>query len=112
MAPDRFIALITGRNTMRPVHIADLDMVTRHLLALPPNDWAQTAKVIVEHADLADRFRKRTGRAHPQYGSGTLASAIMRHVNAAQPARCDTLYLDALDVVVNALRTRLTHQIA
>ncbi len=106
MVRDRFKRWPSGRNCMRPVHIADLDMVTRVLLALPPADRPEMARSIVARADVADRFRKHTGRAHPHFGSGTLASAIPRRVDAAQPARCDVQYLDALTVIVSALQCR------
>lgn len=95
---------------MRPVHIADLDMVTRALLALPCHDRRAAAARIVARADVADRYRKRTGQAHPTFGSGTLASAIPRKVDAAQPARCDAIYFDALAAIIAALQARMRHQ--
>lgn len=88
---------------MRPVHIADLDMVTRYLLSLPAQDHAQAAARIVARADTADRYRKRLGRVHPAFGTGTLASAIPGTVVMPRPAHYDIAGLQALGEIQCAL---------
>ncbi|MEJ6398048.1 DUF7742 family protein [Yoonia sp. 208BN28-4] len=90
---------------MRPFHIADIDVAVRYLLSVPQADWSATAHQIVKRADLADRFRKRLARAHPEWGTGTLATAIPARVGRAYPAHCDGTYLAALAVLINALQS-------
>lgn len=87
---------------MRPVHLHDLDTLTRTLLVLPEPDQPIVARQIVQAADIADKYRKRLGRAHPQYGLGTLTSAV-QDLPKATTLRCDQAYRRCLGIVLAAL---------
>jgi len=88
---------------MRPVQIYDLTTVARVLLALPEGQRRFVSRRIVMAADVADRFRKRTGRAHPDFGTGTLQSASRGYSQAAEPASCGTAFRACLCVVLETL---------
>jgi hypothetical protein len=91
---------------MRPIYPSDLEQVTRAVCALPQAHWAFATRQIIDRAQTADRFRKRFRRNHPQYGSGTLTSAIPQIGNARGPQFCDTDYLAALAVIITQLQAR------
>lgn len=55
-------------------------------------------------ADVADRYRKRLRRAHPQFGLGTLTSAFGSDV--LHDEHQDHDYLQAMLVVVTGLVAR------
>jgi hypothetical protein len=58
---------------------------------------------ILMAVDLADRFRKRTGRMHPRYGDGSLGDAAWRTGLAIRPPRCDAEYCACLSIVLEKL---------
>lgn len=91
---------------MRPVLVADLLGAAAALAALPQGDQDKEARALVARADAADRYRKRFGRAHPQWGSGTILSAIATgpRVETSKRAR-----LRALQHVTQALLDHCHH---
>ena len=91
---------------MRPVLPGDLDAATRLLLTLPPGARAGRAAALVAQADTADRWRKRTGRAHPRWGDGSLMAAARLAARPAPVWRCDAAYCAALAAVLRALADR------
>jgi serine O-acetyltransferase len=60
---------------MRPLLAGDLDMAARVLLARPKRDWPSTARHLLVAARWADRHRRRNGRLHPRFGSGSVMAA-------------------------------------
>ena len=90
---------------MRPVHLTDLDLAARAVLAQPAGAQPDAAARLVAGARLADRFRKRLGRRHSVWGDGTVAAAAMALAGGklAPPQRCDTAYRHALQSVLTAL---------
>ncbi len=88
---------------MRPVLPGDLVAAGRALLAAPPGERAGLARRLLRDADAADRFRKRLGRAHPEWGNGTLMAAALARPVAPEPRldapdylRCQIEMLSAL----------------
>lgn len=88
---------------MRPVHLADLDAATRVVMAAAEADRALVAAELVRAADIADRFRKRLGKAHPDFGTGTLTSATAGWPRAPV-LRIDKTYRICLSAVIRALQ--------
>lgn len=76
------------------------------LLALPDRKRAAAMVALIEAARLADRYRKRTGRAHPVYGTGSLMGAAAARRQLPEPWLDDPEYLECLAVVIAALRAR------
>ena len=88
---------------MRAVHLSDLHVAACALRCLPEEQQPDAVRQAVEHANIADRYRKRLRKAHLVFGSGTLSSAFGP---VDVPERCDTAYLQALRTVVAILLQR------
>ena len=91
---------------MRPVLINDLNISTRVLMAVLAVERASLIDRIIENAQVADRYRKRTGKPHLRFGNGSLSGACQPFQRAPMPARCNRDYLASLAVVVQGLRDR------
>ncbi|MFC2967851.1 DUF7742 family protein [Acidimangrovimonas pyrenivorans] len=91
---------------MRQVLPGDLVAAALVLRALPEAERDGALRRLLEEADLADRYRKRLGRPHPDYGNGSLMAAALRHRPGGEPFLSDPAYLDALGRVIAALRAR------
>lgn len=91
---------------MRPVMIGDLLAAARVLRAQPPAARDAVIASLIAEADLADRWRGHTGRAHPRFGNGSLMAAALARRPAAEPFLSDPEWLDALGRVIVALRIR------
>ncbi|MGY9032453.1 MAG: DUF7742 family protein [Rhodobacterales bacterium] len=81
---------------MRRAHLTDLNIATRVLMAVPMEN----------HQQLADKYRKKTGRAHPIWGVGSLADARIVQIQAPPQTGCDANYLACLSTVVALLRMK------
>ncbi len=92
--------------TVRTVLHGDLVAVARALLPLPAAERAAAVDQLIGAADLADRYRKRTGRPHPLHGSGSLMAAAASWDQPAEPWLDDPDYLACLGAVIGALRAR------
>lgn len=89
---------------MRPILPGDLDLLARHLAQLTPGQRGARVRALLDAADLADRYRKRLGRVHPQLGDGSLMAAILAGgAPAARTLRCDGAYCRALGTALAAL---------
>jgi len=49
---------------MRAVHLSDLNVAVRTLMAVRANERAFKFERLLDQAQTADKYRKRTGRAH------------------------------------------------
>ncbi|MBM7068026.1 hypothetical protein [Actibacterium sp. 188UL27-1] len=63
---------------MRPVVFTDVAFAARALLALPADLREERAARLVRQAAVADRYRRRFGKAHPAWGNGSLMGAAAR----------------------------------
>lgn len=88
---------------MRPVLPGDLDFAVRALLPAPLAARGSVARAIIQTADIADRYRKRLGRAHPVFGDGSVGAAARRYPLAPLPDYCNARYCGALAVFLAAL---------
>lgn len=89
---------------MRPLLPGDLDCAVAVVMAHPPESRAGVAQRLLFQADVADRYRKRLGRAHPDYGSGSLMSAALSWPLGARGRVYDASYCAALIVVLTAVQ--------
>jgi hypothetical protein len=90
---------------MRPILPPDIDLLTRVALSLPPADRARAVAMLLDRADLADRYRKRLGRVHPEFGDGSVHWLAGR-MDPVRQAFCDAAYCRALATVAGAIRNR------
>ena len=88
---------------MRPVTLADIEAATQAVMAAGEEARQTFAATLLSQARRADRYRRKSGRAHPRFGDGTLLSAALCHPRAARPACFDAGWLDALAHVLRAL---------
>lgn len=87
---------------MRAVGLSDLDLAARVLLMQPQERWRAVVRHMLEAAHTADVWRKRTGRRHPEGGTGSLfvqASLMPR----SRAGRSDPRYISALLSVLEGL---------
>lgn len=91
---------------MRPVLVGDILAAARVLMALPRGARDGALAEMLAEADLADRFRRRTGRAHPRFGGGCLMAAALARRPGPEPFPADAAFLDALSRVGAALAER------
>lgn len=89
---------------MRPLMPGDLDCAVAVVMRQSPEDRADVAERLLFEADVADRYRKRLGRAHPVYGSGSLMSAALGWPCGAGGRVYDASYCAALIVVLTAVQ--------
>ncbi len=88
---------------MRAVLHQDLIALAGCLLRIPPPERPSFANLQIKLADAADRYRARTGRVHPIFGNGTLASSCVRVPNAAERRLDDTDYADCMIKALEAI---------
>lgn len=61
---------------MLPVLPGDAEAAAAMLLALPPEARPRALARALARAEAADRHRRKTGRAHPRWGNGSLTDAV------------------------------------
>jgi hypothetical protein len=93
---------------MRRVLIGDLVAAVQVLAAADRSQRAALAQGLIAEADAAHRYMKRYGRAHPQWGIGTLEARARGQRAALQVGfdLGDGRILDALAVLAAALQAR------
>lgn len=88
---------------MRAVLAADLDTAARVMAAVSDVERPALMAALLAAAHSADKLRKRTGRAHPRWGDGTLAAAAAALPLALPPRRYDRAATAALAAVLAGL---------
>jgi len=92
---------------MRRVLHGDVVAAARVLLAAPPPGRARLLARMLKEAEAADAHRRRTGRAHPLWGTGSLMSAASPRRRAREPYLDDPDYAACLAMVFDALVRRV-----
>ena len=95
---------------MRPIQLADIEAAARALCAVAADERIALAKEIYARADIADRYRKRLRRPHPEYGTGTVMSASTRFQQVLRPDCMTPTYLDAIAILGSTLRSGFSNQ--
>ena len=85
---------------MRQVLMGDLIAVARSVLGLHRIDRATAIVTILDHAHIADKVTKRTGRPHDVWGNGSLLAATIPKPDRPEPFAGDMDYLDALQETI------------
>ncbi len=91
---------------MRPVLHIDLTDAARALLGMPQPLRQRACTRMIEEAEWADVFARRTGQDHPLWGNGTLSDAARKRVLAREPTLDDTEYCTCLELVLHGLTAR------
>jgi hypothetical protein len=88
---------------MRQVLPGDVIQAALVLLATPEPARAGLIRQMLDEAGQADLYRQSTGRAHPDFGTGSLMSAAMTRPRAREPYWHDADYARCLVMVLRAL---------
>ena len=88
---------------MRPVLINDLTSAARALLLAQPVGREQLAAQLLQNADVGDRYPRRFGRIHADFGDGTLSAAARKRPFARDPTLDDFAYCECLALVLQQL---------
>lgn len=70
---------------MRPVLHGDVTAAARALMPLSEKARPAALRGMLARAGAADAFRKRFGRAHPDWGNGSLMAVALRGVRGPEP---------------------------
>ncbi|MCJ7873735.1 hypothetical protein Q4577_13335 [Marinovum sp. 2_MG-2023] len=88
---------------MRPVLHGDVTAAARAMLMVPAEAREGLCRRMIEEADFADRYAKRLGRAHRDWGNGTLMAAARVRPLAAEPPLGEDAYCRCLETVFHLL---------
>lgn len=89
---------------MKPVLPGDVSAAARMLLTVPPHVRMKRAERLIDEARAADAHCRRTGRAHPRWGNGTLMASAHGHPMGQEVCFDDPDYLDCQLAILHALR--------
>jgi hypothetical protein len=95
---------------VRPLLPPDLDLLTRFLMAHPSQDRTALTFGLLDQADIADRYRKRTGRRHPVHGDGSVHTLALAGGRVAPAVFCDSGYLDCMATLLAAIKVWRTRR--
>jgi len=88
---------------MRPVMHGDVVAAARVLYALPSGRRGGALERMMHHAARADRFRRKTGRSHPEWGDGSLMVTALATAPPPEPRLDDADYCGCMAMVFEAL---------
>jgi hypothetical protein len=88
---------------MRAILHADVVTLARCLLAVDVDERAQFCGMVFEMAHAGDKYRKRFGRWHHKFGSGTLASACWGLPRKLEPFLSDKDYADCMRIIFDRI---------
>lgn len=88
---------------MRPVGHGDVTAAARAMLCVPPVAREALCKRMIQEADFADRYAKRMGRPHRDWGNGTLMAAARARPLADEPHLGEERYCRCLETVFRLL---------
>ena len=91
---------------MRQVLHGDVVAAARVLFAVPDAARAGLLARMLDEAHWADLYRKRTERAHPVWGDGSLMTAALRRAPPPEPTLSDRRYCSCLVQVLQAVLER------
>ena len=88
---------------MRSVLHSDVIAAARVLFALDAAERPLMIAQLVKEADCADRFTRRLGKPHPEWGNGTLGAAARQYPLADEPGLSLSEYCACLTLVLDGL---------
>ncbi|HGG06649.1 MAG TPA: hypothetical protein ENK28_14415 [Aliiroseovarius sp.] len=91
---------------MRPVLHGDISASACVLYLVPPAERGRVLRDMLAEADLADQFRRRTGKGHPLWGDGSLMSVALARPYAREPVLDNPDYAACMAMIFEALVDR------
>jgi hypothetical protein len=89
---------------LREVHLSDLTVAARALLAVPPCLRTCLCVRLFDEADCADKFTKRMGKPHTNWGNGTLMAAARSRKILPERAFSDHEYASCIVLILQSLQ--------
>lgn len=93
---------------MRPLMHGDLVAAGRALLSVPPACRQAHIRTLIIRSRAADRYRKRYGKSHRDWGEGSLMSCARYCTQPIEPPLCDPNYAQPLRCVLQAAAPNLS----
>lgn len=93
-----------GFRSLREVHLSDVTTAARALLAVPPDLRAGLCTRLFDEADCADKFTKRLGKSHLDWGNGTLMAAARAREVLPERTFSDPEYTSCVVLVLQSLQ--------
>lgn len=91
---------------MRQIGLSDLFHAARAVLSVPPSQRNALCESLLWRAHVADKYVKRLGKLHPEWGDGSLRGVVMRCYVAEDAPRETGALCMGLQVVLTALKQR------
>lgn len=91
---------------MRTVLISDIRALAAVLLAVPEAARQTLCRRVVGQAEWSDRYMRRCGRPHPDWGNGTLLDAAARFEQVRGKGFEDSGYCACFEIALAQLRKR------
>jgi len=91
---------------VRQVGLCDLHHAARAVQIVPCAYQTDVCRVIIWRAHVADKYVKRLGKLHPEWGDGSLRAAALMHPCAPVQSGATRDYLAALACVTSCLLDR------
>lgn len=88
---------------LRQLMHTDAIAAARVLLRHPRERWPWVLHRMLTEAAMAHAWRRRTGRAHPRWGDGSLMAAALRRPSANEPPLSDPAWCRLMAYVYLAL---------
>lgn len=89
---------------MRPPTLVELALLARVLTPFSAGDRKRIARQILAEVDAAARHLLKCGRAHPEFGDGSLMARCLALSPIAEPLANDPAFLASLIASCKALR--------
>lgn len=94
---------------MRRVYHGDVSSAARALLALPSTLRSHACQRMLDHAEMAARHVRETGKTHPIWGDGSLMSVARKSRLPKEPSFDDADYCQCFEMVLRSLVERVSH---
>jgi hypothetical protein len=94
---------------MRSIGLADIEVAARVLMCVPSAQQANVIRQLLSDAHVADKYRKRLRRMHPQFGTGSLMSAAQAHPCAKRFETIGDDEISVFQIIFNALEEKATY---
>ena len=90
---------------MRTITHGDVSVVARAVRGMPSDEQQEFVRTLLVNAHAADRYCRKTGRVHPQWGNGSLMAAAHGAgvPTGHTPFMSDVSYLEAFAAVIHTI---------
>lgn len=88
---------------------SEILLFARALLTIRPEDRPRHSRALICEATIADDYRNATGRAHPDFGDGTLVARLVLEKVPPLSFADDPEFLSSLKIAADAVLHHIAH---